>query len=89
MLTNSQSLWSEPARRLSRDAQFRIHAGRTVTGTLRWGTDPDFFLPNERTLVGTYPMEWHNYSTQRGKNGEFRWLAAHVVATSDNSAAQA
>lgn len=54
------------------------HEGRTATGTLRWGTAPDFFLQNERTLAGTYPMEWHNYSTQTDANGVFRWLAACV-----------
>jgi hypothetical protein len=78
MLTNCRWLWSVPTRRQTRDAQFRIHAGRTVTGTLRWGTDPDLHLPNERTLVGTYQMEWHDYSTLSGVNGAFRWLALGV-----------
>ncbi|MFV2123254.1 hypothetical protein ACFHWS_01695 [Micromonospora sp. LOL_013] len=63
MLTNSRSLWSEPARRPTRDAQFRIHAGRTVTGTLRGAPIPtSTFRTNEPWPA---PIRWSGTTTPR------------------------
>jgi hypothetical protein len=77
VLTNVPSLWTVPTSdRISRDHEFRIHEGRALAGTLRWGGGD--FPANERTLAGTYRLKWREYSALEGKNGIFRWLVAEV-----------
>jgi hypothetical protein len=79
MLTNVVSLWAPPgSARQTRDREFRIHEGQTLTGVLRWG-DGDY-PANERQLAGSYHLEWRDYSEMSGRNGMFRWLAVTVEA---------
>jgi len=79
MLTNDRALWNPAVgSRLPRDLEFRIHEGRTLSGTLRWGTEGDYYEPNQRELSGSYPLAWQNYSSLGGRNGDFRWLAVAV-----------
>ncbi|MET8836470.1 hypothetical protein ABZV78_21450 [Micromonospora sp. NPDC004540] len=59
MLSNDQRLWSPAATtRRTRDQEFRVHEGRTLTGVLRWGTEGSWFAANERQLSGSYPLAW-------------------------------
>ena len=77
MLTNVAGLWTPPASaRQTRDREFRIHEGRTLTGVLRWGGGD--YPANERQLAGSYRLEWRDYSEMSGRNGMFRWLAVTV-----------
>ena len=78
LLTNDAALWSLPASSsVTRDREFRLHEGRTLSGTLQWadGTYPE----NARTLLGTYPIEWQLYSQLAGPGGDFRWLIVEVA----------
>lgn len=81
VVTNAPALWTPPGPRAkqSRDHEFRIHQGCTLSGTLRWaeGTIP----ANTRTLQGTYPLDWKPYSNQPGNHGEFRYLAVHTTVS--------
>ncbi|MDG4823281.1 hypothetical protein O7635_15600 [Asanoa sp. WMMD1127] len=78
MLTNARAMWNLPAGdRRTRDRNFRIHEGRTLTGTLVWGEGD--FPSNNRSLRGTYPIVWQPYSQLGGRNGDFRWLAIPIV----------
>ncbi|MFC0506658.1 hypothetical protein [Micromonospora costi] len=79
MLTNHQPLWAPPRHsRLTRDQHFRIHDGRTVTGTLRWGTEGSYYADNERTLIGSYRLAWNDYTRLDGANGQLRWLGVQI-----------
>lgn len=79
MLTNHQPLWAPPSRsRLTRDQHFRIHEGRTLTGTLRWGIEGSYYAANERNLIGRYTLAWNDYSQLEGANGQFRWLGIEI-----------
>ncbi|QGN50822.1 hypothetical protein GKC29_17345 [Micromonospora sp. WMMC415] len=79
LLTNDRGLWNPPpGDRPTRDQEFRIHDGRRLTGTLRWGTDGRHFLPNQRDLTGDYLLSWRDYADLPGRNGRFRWLAVPV-----------
>ncbi|WP_436493192.1 hypothetical protein [Actinokineospora sp. HUAS TT18] len=77
MLTNAPSLW-RPLRsqRPTGDHEFRIHEGQILTGTLRWGGA--LYPGNQRKLIGTYPLQWQDYTRLPGRNGTFRWLAATI-----------
>jgi hypothetical protein len=77
MLSNAHSLWEPPrTQRATNDHQFRIHEGKTLTGTLEWASGA--YPKNQRHLTGTYPLRWHAYSQLPGRNGTFRWLAAAI-----------
>jgi hypothetical protein len=79
MLTNHQALWKPATRsQATRDQEFRIHDGRVLAGTLRWGTEGSYFANNQRDLVGSYQLTWNDYTTPNGKNGEFRWLGVEI-----------
>src|SRR6476646_12254093 len=71
MLTNSPNLW-KPAAVTSRDAAFRIHEGRTITGDLAWGTPERPYPQNDRTLRGRYTAHWQDFSKLNGC--QLRWL---------------
>ncbi|MEU9863601.1 hypothetical protein AB0D99_22275 [Streptomyces sp. NPDC047971] len=79
LLTNDRTLWTPPkdGARETRDAAFRIHEGRTLTGELLWGGGD--YRPNTRTLRGTYPLIWQPYSLQEGPRGEFRYVSTWVA----------
>ncbi|WP_199737125.1 MULTISPECIES: hypothetical protein [Micromonospora] len=79
LLTNDRGLWNPPlGDRPTRDREFRVHEGRRLTGTLRWGTDGRHFLPNQRDLTGDYLLGWQDFTQLPGRNGQFRWLAVPV-----------
>jgi len=76
LLTNEPNLWSPSGRRFSNDREFHIPEGTTLTGTLRWAKG--LYPGNTRTLSGTYPVQWQNYSSLDGTYGTLRWLAVEV-----------
>jgi hypothetical protein len=80
LVTNGRSLWSEPkpGAKRTRDHEFRIHEGRTLTGKLLWGAEG--YKLNTRTLRDVYRMQWQPYSLLDGAGGEFRCLAAAVAS---------
>ena len=79
MVSNDRRLWNPAASsRVTRDREFRIHEGRTLSGLLRWGTEGRYFAGSERNLAGSYQVMWRDYSNLGGKNGVFRWLAAAI-----------
>lgn len=79
MVSNDRRLWKPASSRATRDREFRIHEGRTLSGQLRWGADGSYFAANERHLSGSYSIMWRDYSSVGDKNGDFRWLAAAVA----------
>lgn len=77
LLTNVAALSRPPASdRPTRDREFRIHEGRTLTGTLRWGGGD--YPANERHLAGSYRLGWRDYIELDGRNGVFWWLVVPV-----------
>ena len=85
MLTNVKAMWSAPAHgRPTRDRNFRVHDGRTLSGSLVWGEGD--FSANDRDLSGTYTVEWRRYCQLPGRNGDFRWLAIPIAAVSSGRA---
>lgn len=77
MLTNEPGLWNpRVGRRITRDAQFRIHEGRVLEGKLRWGNGGSSQF--DQKLTGSYPAVWRDYSNLEGPRGQFRWLALPV-----------
>lgn len=78
LITNEAGLWLPPrSSKPTRDSDFRIQEGRTLTGQLLWGGGD--YPRNTRTLRGTYPLSWQPYSLQGGSRGEFRFLAISVA----------
>lgn len=79
IITNESSLWDVPRPRSkqSRDHDFRIHQGRELTGKLLWAEGA--YERNERTLRGSYHLNWQPYSEQTGPGGEFRYLAVFTA----------
>lgn len=75
MLTNDPSYWKKSFKENSIDADFKIHEGRDVYGTLSWsekagGTTKGHNRPIE--LEGKYTMHWQNFSyIPETKNGTF------------------
>ncbi|SFF52474.1 hypothetical protein SAMN05216251_117130 [Actinacidiphila alni] len=76
LITNEAGLWTPPKQNNTRDRDFRLHEGRTLTGQLVWGRDD--YKPNRRHLNGSYSLNWHSYSMQDGLRGEFRYLAVFI-----------
>lgn len=85
MLTNDSAYWTAARVGEQIDAQFRIHEGRTLHGTLSWGpgTAPGTKRDREEPLniEGTYIMCWHDYSRpSAGPGGQFRYLSIRVAS---------
>jgi hypothetical protein len=80
MVTNAAALWSPPrsGRRPTRDAEFRIHHGRSLFGTLLWGGGD--YPANTCVLRGRYELQWRPYAQMEGRNGELRYLVAEVTS---------
>lgn len=89
IVTNAPALWTPPSSgaRRTRDHEFRIHDGRTVTGTLLWAEGR--YKPATRTLRGTYRLAWEQYSRLTGSGGELRVLAVCVRPPSGDGSAVA
>lgn len=84
LLTNDSSYWNVPPQRDTVDADFRLHEGRDISGTLTWadraspGTMSGRKSPIQ--LQGPYRLRWQDYSSFPGKSyGRFRYLAASVM----------
>ncbi|MCT9006750.1 hypothetical protein [Streptomyces rhizosphaerihabitans] len=82
LVTNESSLWNPqpPGRARTRDDDFRIHQGRSLSGTLLWAEGT--YAPNTRVLRGEYSLAWRTYAQLGGAGGEFRCLAVFVDPTS-------
>lgn len=63
----------------TRDEQFRIHDGRTLSSTLLWADGT--YAPNTTVLRGVYPLVWRPYTELGGLEGHFRCLAVLVGPT--------
>jgi hypothetical protein len=66
-LTNDSSYYSDPAvEKWTADRDFRIHEGRTLTGTLSWSesTGAGTMRGREEAIIldGAYTMDWRSYS---------------------------
>lgn len=81
LLTNDSSLWAPPPPRRTppRDADFRIHEGRTLTGTLQWGGGD--YPANTRDLAGTYHCHWQPYSHLTNPDATFQYLLLETTGT--------
>jgi hypothetical protein len=79
LLTNDPSYWSAATGAATIDTAFRIQEGRTLTGTLAWATHAGIGTTRGResalTLRGSYPVQWHSYSTLPvTTSGVFRYV---------------
>ncbi|MFI9181278.1 hypothetical protein ACIGXG_03580 [Streptomyces goshikiensis] len=79
-VTNFPGLWNapKPRSRPTRDRQFRIHEGRSLTGTLLWAEGT--YTDNTQHLRDSYDLTWQPYSELAGPGGTFRYLAVPVAA---------
>jgi hypothetical protein len=82
-LTNDTSFWSPYDRNGTTDAAFRIHQGRSITGTLAWAAHASAGTIEGResplVLRHAYQMEWRDFSSPSpGKYGQFRYLLLQV-----------
>jgi hypothetical protein len=83
MLTNDSAYWQPPGGGPTIDADFRLHEGRTLQGTLHWreGASAGTMRGREEPLElnGVYPLMWRDYSHPSSKTyGLFRYLAVRV-----------
>lgn len=88
LITNEAGLWMPPKQgsKVTRDRDFRIHEGETLSGQLLWG-DGDY-PRNTRKLRGSYSLNWQPHSLQDGRSGEFRYLAVFTAPKPPNPAMQ-
>lgn len=82
LLTNDNRLWEHPGSSgATRDQEFRLHEGRTVAGSLTWGTREQPYEANNRDVRGTYIATWQDYSHRDARpGGTFRWLGWTTTA---------
>ena len=84
LLTNDGSYWTSPAHAETIDADFRIHEGSHLSGTLAWGPHTGAGTMKGResalTLRGSDALSWHVYSTvgANPNDGSFRYLLVCV-----------
>jgi hypothetical protein len=82
-LTNDPLYWT-PGKRTTRDAAFRLHEGKDLSGALDWPQDDRYPRPETGfrgpiTLGGAYTASWHSYSHIDGAPViEFRYLVTEV-----------
>lgn len=82
-ITNDRSLWQEAKRSATVDGSFRLHHGRTVTGSLRWADHAAAGTVRGRDaaleIAGSYTIDWVTYAEiDAPRNGEFRMLIVEV-----------
>ena len=82
-LTNEEGYWSAPTgQRTTNDAAFRIHEGAELAGELLWANN--VHSRNNRTLRGSFPMRWVDYSdlSEHGdgqrKGNRLRYVVAAI-----------
>lgn len=82
LLTNDSAYWSHPVDNRTVDVDFRLHQGRTLSGTLSWkGAGPGTVLSREKpiALAGVYPLSWEPYSRpSTDRYGELHYLLVPV-----------
>ena len=83
LLTNDPQYWYLPVKPDTNDAQFRLHEGRNITGTLAWAPDTGAGTlkgrENPLRIRGAYWAQWQGYSKPEGSGcTESRYLAAAV-----------
>lgn len=84
LLTNDARFWQPPVWTDTCDADFRLHEGRVLEGTLRWSerTSAGTMKGREEPIVlkGRYLCQWRHYFslTPPRRNGEFRCLLLQV-----------
>ena len=84
LLTNDSSYWTKPIGSDTVDANFRLHDGRALESSLRWGDRASDGTKKNRAnalgLRGKYLLKWETYSHPgRGRCGEFRSLTVKVM----------
>ena len=82
LLTNDHLYWDPPTRETN-DAQFRLHAARTIKGKMEWSpeTSPGTKKGREAPIClrDPYDLKWQEYSeVGDGASRRFRYLAIHV-----------
>lgn len=89
-LTNDQNYWEEGWKATPIDAAFRIHEGRTLGGTLFWGSLAGAGTTAKRDLPlvvsGMYACRWKDYATisaATGKDVRLRYLALQIPSARD------
>lgn len=88
LLTNDRTYWKPPRREGPVDAEFRLHEGRTVTGTMGWSEDASLGTKSGReapiALRGSYALEWQDYGNGGdGPYQQFRYLAIRIGSSSN------
>jgi hypothetical protein len=88
VLTNDSSYWSQSRNAASVDADFRLHEGRELKGSLSWkghaglGTIRGREAAHE--LQGRYGLTWQDYSTLDARSySRFRYVAVKVEPARD------
>ena len=82
LLTNDALYWKTPTRSTV-DEQFRLHDGRTLSGSPQWSTLASKGTTSGRTrkldLSGSYPLQWRDYSrVGDGNSATFRYLSVAI-----------
>lgn len=83
LLTNDPLYWRE-ALRSTNDAEFRLHHGRLLKGTVTWGPSAGAGSTAGRetplALRGEYALDWRDYSALDGHAfSQFRYLVVKVT----------
>ena len=78
LLTNDRSYWEPRSRhtvKIPKDAAFRIHEGRTITGQMAWGRGGTTEHWEPTQLNGSYDLHWQDYAkVGDGPHQQFRYL---------------
>lgn len=85
VLTNDPSYWN-PSPRASPTIEdaFRIHEGRSLSGTCAWAPNAGLGTTKGRTeplcVRGNYSLEWQDYSFLNERWGQFRFVIVEPVS---------
>lgn len=82
-LTNDSAYWKPPRNSGTVDADFRIHQGRVLAGSLHWGSGASRGTMRGRedtiSIKGVYSLNWQDYSKpSKASYGKFRYLLVEV-----------
>lgn len=83
ILANQPYFWTVPTNgKKSNHDDFRIHEGRTLTGTLEWGSTEAKSRQEPIELNGSYHVTWKNYHQfdEVKKYGAFKYMMLSVTA---------
>ena len=84
LLTNDHLYWKPPSKpKKTVDAEFRIHAGRTVEGEMAWSEDASPGTKKGREdpirLKGSYTLQWQDFGDARdGAYRQFKYLVIQI-----------